>query len=124
MPIEHWPGKNTAIRSDIYPFQLPPPSIRWGELKWDGAANLRIQNREVRKQLFMQHKERPDALVALTGKFKKEFLSHSSSESDCFLYIAQYPGCTSLDIQTEFGFDQPHVSRVLTKLIEKIILGV
>lgn len=67
----------------------------------------------------MPHKERPDALVALTGKFKKEFLSLSSSESDCFLHIAQYPGCTSLDIQTEFSFEQPHVSRVLTKLIEK-----
>ena len=64
-------------------------------------------------------KKRPDALLALTGKFKKEFLSLSSSESDCFLYIAQYPGCTSLDIQIELNFDQPHVSRVLAKLIEK-----
>jgi len=64
-------------------------------------------------------KNRPDALLALTGEFKKEFLSFSSSESDCFLYIAQYPGCTSIEIQTEFNFDQPHVSRVLTKLIEK-----
>ena len=64
-------------------------------------------------------KKRPDALLALTGEFKKEFLSFSSSESDCFLYIAQYPGCTTLDIQIEFNFDQPHVSRVLAKLIEK-----
>ena len=64
-------------------------------------------------------KNRPDALLALTGEFKKEFLSFSSSESDCFLYIAQYPGCTTLDIQIEFNFDQPHVSRVLAKLIEK-----
>ena len=30
----------------------PPPSIRGGELKWDAAANLRVQNREVRKQLL------------------------------------------------------------------------
>ena len=67
----------------------------------------------------MPHRERPDALVALTGKFKKEFLFLSSSESDCFLHIAQYPGCTSIDIQSEFNFDQPHVSRVLNKLIEK-----
>ena len=67
----------------------------------------------------MPHRERPDALVALTGKFKKEFLSLSSSESDCFLHIAQYPGCTPLDIQTEFNFDQPHVSRTLAKLVEK-----
>jgi len=64
-------------------------------------------------------KKRPDALLALTGKFKKEFLSLSSSESDCFLHIAQHPGCTSIEIQTEFNFDQPQVSRVLTKLIEK-----
>jgi len=64
-------------------------------------------------------KKRPDALLALTGEFKKEFLSFSSSESDCFLYIVQYPGCTTLDIQIEFNFDQPHVSRVLAKLIEK-----
>ncbi len=68
-------------------------------------------------------KNRPDALLALTGEFKKEFLSFSSSESDCFLHIAQHPGCTSIEIQTEFNFDQPQVSRVLTKLIEKIILG-
>jgi len=64
-------------------------------------------------------KKRPDALLALTGKFKKEFLSLSSSESDCFLHIAQHPGCTSIEIQTEFNFDQPHVSRVLAKLAEK-----
>ena len=64
-------------------------------------------------------KKRPDALLALTGEFKKEFPSLSSSESDCFLYISQYPGCTTLDIQIEFNFDQPHVSRVLAKLIEK-----
>jgi len=64
-------------------------------------------------------KKRPDALLALTGKFKKEFLSLSSSESDCFLHIAQHPGCTSIEIQTEFNFDQPHVSRVLAKLTEK-----
>ncbi len=64
-------------------------------------------------------KKRPDALLALTAKFKKEFLSLSSSESDCFLHIAQHPGCTSIEIQTEFNFDQPHVSRVLAKLAEK-----
>ena len=64
-------------------------------------------------------KKQPDALLALTGKFKKEFLSLSSSESDCFLHIAQHPGCTSIEIQTEFNFDQPHVSRVLAKLVEK-----
>ena len=64
-------------------------------------------------------KNRPDDLLALTGKYKKEFLSLSSSESDCFLHIAQHPGCTSIEIQTEFNFDQPHVSRVLAKLIEK-----
>ena len=67
----------------------------------------------------MPLKKRPDALLALTGKFKKEFLSLSSSESDCFLHIAQHPGCTSIEIQTEFNFDQPHVSRVLAKLAEK-----
>ncbi len=67
----------------------------------------------------MPLKKRQDALLALTGKFKKEFSSFSSSESDCFLHIAQHPGCTSIEIQTEFNFDQPHVSRVLTKLIEK-----
>ena len=67
----------------------------------------------------MPLKKRPDALLALTGKFKKEFLSLSSSESDCFLHIAQHPGCTSIEIQTEFNFDQPHVSRVLAKLTEK-----
>lgn len=67
----------------------------------------------------MPLKKRPDALLALTAKFKKEFLSLSSSESDCFLHIAQHPGCTSIEIQTEFNFDQPHVSRVLAKLAEK-----
>ena len=67
----------------------------------------------------MPLKKRPDALLALTGKFQKEFLSLSSSESDCFLHIAQHPGCTSIEIQTEFNFDQPHVSRVLAKLAEK-----
>lgn len=67
----------------------------------------------------MPLKKRPDALLALTGKFKKEFLSLSSSESDCFLHIAQHPGCSSIEIQTEFNFDQPHVSRVLAKLVEK-----
>lgn len=67
----------------------------------------------------MPLKKRPDALLALTGKFKKEFLSLSSSESDCFLHIAQHPGCTSIEIQAEFNFDQPHVSRVLAKLTEK-----
>lgn len=40
-------------------------------------------------------KKRPDALLALTGEFKKEFPSLSTSESDCFLYIAEYPGCTT-----------------------------
>ena len=30
MPIEHWPGKNAAIRSEIYPFQLPPPFKKGG----------------------------------------------------------------------------------------------
>ena len=64
-------------------------------------------------------KKRPDSLLALTGKFKKEFTSFSSSESDCFCYIAQNPGCTAMEIQTEFDFDQPHVSRMLAKLIEK-----
>lgn len=67
----------------------------------------------------MQLRKRQDALLALTGKFKKEFLSLSSSESDCLLHVAEYPGCTSLDIQIEFNFDQSHVSRVLAKLIEK-----
>ena len=30
MAIEHWPGKNAAIRSEIYPFQLPPPFKKGG----------------------------------------------------------------------------------------------
>ena len=77
-------------------------------LKWENAS-----------QSAVPLKKRPDALLALTGKFKKEFLSLSSSESDCFLHIAQHPGCTSIEIQTEFNFDQPHVSRVLAKLVEK-----
>jgi DNA-binding MarR family transcriptional regulator len=66
--------------------------------------------------------KRPDSLLFLLTNFKKKFLALSAAEAEVFVNVAQNPGCTSQEIQKQLNIDQPHASRILSKLVEKTFL--
>ena len=60
-----------------------------------------------------------DPLLKVLLSFKRDFLALSQSDAEVFVDVAQHPGTTSAEIQKRLHVDQPHTSRVLSKLVQK-----